>query len=156
MTKKILFVGLFVGCCTIHAQEIVTAAGDYSSNSSVSLSWTLGELVTGSFADNNISVLQGFQQPTLITSIIETIKDIKLQVSLSPNPTSDRINLCIDKVDNEKLQYFLFDINGKILLQNPIMTNKTEILFNTYTAGIYILKVANSGKPLQTFKIVKQ
>jgi hypothetical protein len=147
---------LFLGCYTIHAQEIITTAGDYSSNNSVSLSWTLGELVTGSFSDNNTSVVQGFQQPAIVTSVIETVKDINLQILLSPNPTSDRVNLWIENVSNAKLQYYLIDLNGKIILQNSIMTNRTEILFNTYTTGIYILKITNSGKPLKTFKIVKQ
>ncbi len=48
--------------------EVISTSGDYFENTNASLSWTLGETVTETFANGNIFLTQGFQQP--ITGIV--------------------------------------------------------------------------------------
>lgn len=43
--------------------EVVATSGDFFSTSSVSLSWTCGEIMTETFTGSNIILTQGFQQP---------------------------------------------------------------------------------------------
>jgi len=42
---------------------VIATAGDYSASSSVSLSWTLGEIATETFSNGGYILCQGFQQP---------------------------------------------------------------------------------------------
>ncbi len=43
--------------------QVVASGGDYFEGSSVSLSWTLGEIATETLSNGNIILTQGFQQP---------------------------------------------------------------------------------------------
>jgi hypothetical protein len=45
------------------SQSVIASAGDYSSSSSASLSWTLGEICTETFSNGGYVLTQGFQQP---------------------------------------------------------------------------------------------
>ena len=44
--------------------EVIATAGDFFSNATVSISWTLGEITTETFTGSNVALTQGFQQPT--------------------------------------------------------------------------------------------
>jgi len=60
-----LIVGLlisgFLSAQTV-SPEVISTSGDYFSNASASLSWTLGELATETLTAGNITLTQGFQQ----------------------------------------------------------------------------------------------
>jgi hypothetical protein len=43
--------------------QVVSSAGDYYEGTNASLSWTLGEIATETFATGNVILTQGFQQP---------------------------------------------------------------------------------------------
>lgn len=45
------------------SQSVIASAGDYSSSTSASLSWTLGEICTETFSNGGNVLTQGFQQP---------------------------------------------------------------------------------------------
>lgn len=45
--------------------EVISSSGEYFENNNASLSWTLGETVTETFANGNIVLTQGFQQAVL-------------------------------------------------------------------------------------------
>jgi len=47
--------------------DVIATSGDYFQNANVSLSWTMGELITETFSNGNIALTQGFQQPLSIT-----------------------------------------------------------------------------------------
>lgn len=48
--------------------DVVAASGGYGQTATFSVSWTLGETLSGTFADNDMSVQQGFQQSDLIVT----------------------------------------------------------------------------------------
>ena len=50
--------------------DVVAAAGDYFSNGTISISWTLGEVATETIGNGTYTLTQGFQQPNyLITAV---------------------------------------------------------------------------------------
>ncbi len=65
--KKIFTVVCALAYSTIHAQSlsptVIATAGDYSTGTGVSLSWTLGEIATETFNNGGYILTQGFQQP---------------------------------------------------------------------------------------------
>ncbi len=44
------------------SQSLISSAGDYFETENISLSWSIGEVVTETFSTNDLFVTQGFQQ----------------------------------------------------------------------------------------------
>lgn len=73
--------------------------------------------------------------------------------TIYPNPTKDFINIVLT---NTTSTYTLTNIEGKILLENNLVNQKTiQIDLTNYPKGLYLLKVTNNDNS-QTFKINKQ
>ena len=79
------------------------------------------------------------------TDIIE----IKKNLSVYPNPTSEKINISVDNF-NGNIQTEVFDLIGNRLQ----VTNETTISLRNYARGIYILKVAYGDK-VEEVKVIK-
>lgn len=95
---------------------------------------------------NNIAV-EGIFDPTLAT-----MKEMDLNVSVLPNPTSDYVTIQSDALFD---QVQLYDLSGRRLSNvalAPTYTHKTDL--SQATPGIYILKVG-AGKASKSIKIVK-
>jgi hypothetical protein len=73
-------------------------------------------------------------------------------LSIYPNPTNSLINIESNSGDN--LNVSLFDITGKQLYTGK-MKGSTSIDMNTFSSGIYFVKLDN-GTQFTTKKIVKQ
>ena len=161
--KKIIFVILFlVGIIQVFAQsgkhDVIASSGEFFSNSSSSISWTLGECVTETFTATGNTLTQGFQQSGyLITSINElTIEGIS--VKAYPNPVSDFINISVKTENNiqKPVLIELFDSQGKILMSDKFNADLIQLDMSQYSGGFYLLKVANQdNKIIQNFKIQK-
>ena len=52
--------------------------------------------------------------------------------------------------------YQLYDLQGRLLKQNTINQNETQIDLNDLSSSIYILQVYINNKILKTFKILKK
>ncbi|MFU8844174.1 MAG: hypothetical protein ACNA7V_10250 [Bacteroidales bacterium] len=53
--------------------EVIATAGDYFENSSGSLSWTLGEVMTETFSSGGNILTQGFQQPFVVRISLDLV-----------------------------------------------------------------------------------
>jgi hypothetical protein len=62
----IAFLPIIVSAQTT-SPDVVTSSGAYFSNANASLSWTLGELATETFANGGNILTQGFQQPVSVS-----------------------------------------------------------------------------------------
>jgi hypothetical protein len=67
-----------------------------------------------------------------------------LNAKLFPNPTSGAIQLDVDQFAGKTIA--ICDIAGKTLFQQALNSNTTTIDCNTFTEGIYILRIAGEGK----------
>jgi len=139
----------------VSAQEVISSAGETQKISGYEISWTIGEPVIETISAGTIILTQGFHQSKLtITPATEFLfSDIELKVY--PNPTNEFITIYINKI-GDNLNYFLYDLAGKLLETKPIITTETKLLLQTRSSGTYILKVQRDEKEtLQTFKIIK-
>lgn len=69
-----------------------------------------------------------------------------------PNPLSDKLLI---KLGNEdKGSYILTSISGKIIKEDELSNNRTELSFPDLKRGIYLLKVVTE-KNMQFFRLVK-
>jgi Secretion system C-terminal sorting domain/Bacterial pre-peptidase C-terminal domain/Fibronectin type III domain len=80
----------------------------------------------------------------------------KTAVSLFPNPVQQKLSVSIKGDDNTK-NILVFDVNGRIMLNQPAMGIITTLDVQKLPAGIYFLKViSQDGALLHQEKFVKQ
>ena len=142
---------------TLQAQNAIPASGGNASGSGGTASYTTGQVVYTSHTGTNGSAAQGVQQPYEISVItaIEEAKDISLEIMIYPNPATDFIKLKIKNYEVQNLSYQLYDINGRLLQDNKIIAEETNIVMSNYLSATYYLKVTDNIKLIKTFKIIK-
>jgi uncharacterized protein (TIGR02145 family) len=91
------------------------------------------------------------------TAGLEEVKGIDLIVFVYPNPATEFVilNIQSQSYNSENLSYQLYDMTGKLLENNRITGNKTNIDLRDVVPSIYFLKVIQGYKEVKTFKIIK-
>jgi len=80
-------------------RQVVAAAGENTVTPQLSLSWTAGEAVVGPTSGGELTLNQGFQQPSLqIVSTEEAALRERLALRLFPNPTAAVLH--IERLDD--------------------------------------------------------
>lgn len=134
---------------------VIGTDGGFAGNNQFSISYTIGEIVTelGKDTINNIDLTQGFQQAYI--SIVSTENHIAdIDISVFPNPAVTFLNVNIS--DLSKVQnYAMYDMSGKLLLQQEIISNQFEISFSNFSSGNYLLIFKNDQQKLKTLKVQK-
>jgi Secretion system C-terminal sorting domain len=157
--KKVKLALLFcavVGFSGLKAQDAPTAAGGDATGSGGSASYSAGQVVYTSNSSASGSVNQGVQQPYVVSTIgVSTNPDINLTMSVYPNPSTAFINLKVENQDLKNLSFQLFDVQGKILVNQKITATETTIKMEEYAQASYFLKVVDNKTELKTFKIIK-
>ena len=142
------------------AQETISASGGNGSGSGGFVSFSVGQLFYSVSTGDNGSAIGGVQQPyeiSIITAVPEA-GGISLEASVFPNPASGFIILSIADYNREPLEYFLHDINGRMLEQGRITATETTINMAGMVSGVYFLRVVQSvpaSGEVKTFKIIK-
>lgn len=154
---RIIILFLLFSCCSgLLAQQVVATSGNTFVNSSGSISYTIGEGVAQTLKKGDKVLTQGFHQ-TSITVITEgEMKDLEFSIIVFPNPASRELKVKVDKENISGLEYLLYDLNGKLILQKNLEGAETTIPFEQLSSGLYILKVQFGLKELKSFKIIKQ
>ena len=166
--KPILFLILFAGCCVpLHGQQAVSTAGGNASGSGGTVSYTVGQAAYTTITNSNGSVAQGVQQPyeIFVLTGIEEARGVNLEWSAYPNPARDYLKLSLKNpgdsgLNLENLSYQLYNMQGKLLLNNKLDGGESTISMQNFSSGTYILKVtekhgSKSQRELKTFKIIK-
>lgn len=93
--------------------------------------------------------------PVIIPDTIPSqIIDHNKFINIYPNPVS---NICwIERSQNGPLHIQLFDIFGNCLLQQVSDENKTKINLESYSNGIYFIRIIQNNNRINSYKIVKQ
>jgi hypothetical protein len=144
-----------IGLITLRAQEVITAGGDYHNNAAGSVSNTVGEPITETFSGTTSTLTQGFQQVWLIPTILYELSGLNYEISVSPNPALNYLNLKIVTQNLSAMQLMLYSPEGKLLLLKKIESIETGISFDGLSSGSYILKVTEDKRDLKSFKIIK-
>ncbi len=142
------------------AQEVIPASGGDATGSGGSVSYSIGQIFYSTHVGENGSVAEGVQQPyeiSVVTSVIDA-GGIDLIISAYPVPATDFLTLRVDNYDYENLEYFLYDINGRLLKEGKITAVETTISVTSLVPAVYLLKVIQavpSYKEVKTFRIIK-
>ncbi len=155
---KLFAVFLFcLGFTAVQAQEATVASGGDASGSGGSASYSVGQVVYTTNIGTNGSVVQGVQQPYEISVVtaIEEAKGINLSILAYPNPTTNYLELKVESEKLKDLSFQLFDMNGKLLENEKIISNQTSIVMSNFAPSNYFVKVIQGNKEIKTFKIIK-
>ena len=158
MKNKTLFFLAFLLSFSMIAQtshQVLSATGGDASGSGGSVAYSVGQIVYTTSTGTSGSVAQGVEQAYEISSV--GIKETALNISLSifPNPTSDYLTLKVEDYNNEALSYSLLDEQGKLVLNEQITNQVTQVAMSNLARGAYFINVLQENKKIQTFKIIK-
>ena len=177
---KVLSPLLFCFCFTTalaqsSGQAIIATQGGLSEGKTLSISWTIGDLVTETAEVADVTTTQGFQQPTLTVREIETVFDRPVDMdspkpfnsSLStrsvkpyeatvyPNPVGHAVTF---KIENAPGEYYLdlFDPAGNLILRNRSNNPQEVINLQELPAAQYVLRISFVDSPdSKAFQIIK-
>ena len=136
------------------AQQIIASGGDYYQNSNGSVTYTIGEPIIETYSNVSNTLTQGFNQTRLTVTELFTIPESNLIISAYPNPAQEYI--IIKTNNNNDLKYELYDTNGRLITNNSLISEETNISLNNLSSAIYFLKIKQlTGKEIKTFKIEK-
>lgn len=156
--KEILLgLGLVVASYGVSAQKGSVAAGGEASGSGGSVSFSIGQVDYITATGTGGRITQGIQQPYEIFRVsIDENMTVELLSSVFPNPTRNSVTLRVPQgtVLND-MGYRLFDITGKLVLDNKLYGNDTPIDMESLSNTTYLLKVYNKETDITTFKIIK-
>ena len=160
LVKAICIAIFFAFSINGHAQSISSQVLSNAGNTIVSpqmrLSWTLGEVAVARWeAPNNTgSLTEGFHQPNIQLGK-NSFSDFSL-VQIIPNPVQDILNLNVVADSETRYLASLQDPQGKTLVKDLVLKDKTELDMSSYPAGVYFLSIWQSGSSnIQTHKIIK-
>lgn len=154
---KLTVLLLGIGLAVLQAQTAVPATGGNASSSGGSVSYSVGQVVCTTNTGTNGTVVQGVQQPYVISVLtaIEQAKGIKLSVRAYPNPTNDYLTLEVKDFDLSNLSFQLYDMTGKLLQKEQITGIQTSIVMSNLVPASYFVKIIQEAKEVKTFQIIK-
>ena len=155
-THLLLMLILLIGFNSIHAQQATLSSGGNATGSGGSISYSIGQIDYVMATGATGSVSQGLQQPFEISILSgNEFTQISLEMMVYPNPTTSYVNLMIENYDFQNLNFQLFDLAGKQILNEKITSSETKIDLNNLSKNVYLLQVMNQTSTIKTFKIIK-
>lgn len=153
MMKFIISSFGFILHLSIFSQQIVrsniASFGNSTTNDGITLQQSVGQPALVNHVNvEGTGLRQGFQQPI---SFIEEQNELK--VTLYPNPNQGEFSFIVEEDTEIKLQYQLFDQQGKLIFQGKTDSNLlTPISIQQPSPGMYHLKVSDGTKN-SSFKV---
>jgi hypothetical protein len=133
--------------------EVLTTAGESYAASNLYLDWTLGELMTETYA-GTIVLTQGFHQPGLDQTTSIRPPAVRLgSIKVYPNPTSG--SLTIDREGSGAWQAAVLDLQGRLLMQQRLPTATSQLDLSHLPAGMYLLRLSDGGQGMRSVRIEK-
>jgi Secretion system C-terminal sorting domain len=156
-TKNFLPALLLLGLCyqKAKAQSSLNASGGTATGTGGSAAYSVGQLGYTVATGSGGTASAGVQQPVeLFTSTHEELENIKLSLSVFPNPATSVVNLHVTELRLSDLDYQLFDLNGKQIAGQNIQSETTTIPVSNCPVGTYFLKVNQGNNEIKSFKIL--
>jgi hypothetical protein len=83
-------------------------------------------------------------------------KELGKQISIFPNPTENILQIEIpDYTSLRQCKILLYDITGKIILQEPIYEKTNVINVEHLVSGFYLLNIERDGERIMSKKLIK-
>ena len=133
----------------------MNASGGGTSNTSGSISYSIGQVAYQSVSNTSGSLSQGVQHAFEISTLSLEENALNLSLNAYPNPTQDLLNLRVGNYSQEKLAYKLVDLEGKVISEASMHSEETTIDMKQSPVATYFVEVHNDAKKVHVFKIIK-
>lgn len=157
LALSLLIFSVFKTVSQTVSPEVFSANGGYFQHASGSVAWTIGEAVSETYSNGNITTM-GFHQPelNLETFINESGNDMQMRVF--PNPVKDLLSLNFKSLPQRVYSLHLYDLRGRLVMTESMIVSETqthkELSLSGLAASVYLLTVS-SNHSLTTIKITK-
>ena len=137
--------------------QVISTAGNYFEGTSMSLSYTIGELAVQTYSTANLILTEGFQQSYDIVPHSPGMPYIDLEVRTWPNPVSQHLFIQISSEIGQDLILETYDLSGRIQMihhiESRLHSEPYQIDLTNLVMGAYIVKIRSADHSLQ--RIVK-
>ena len=160
MRKAFIIILTLMTAKGVIGQTAVPASGGTVSNAEGMFSFTLGQPFAQSDFETAVSintvtayVIEGVQQPFTIEQLsIEGTSSLPVTLTIFPNPTTGIVTVTSDSPD--KLTYTLYSLDGR-KMQQGTWSESVRLNLEGYTAGSYLLDIADMKGNKNIYKIIK-
>lgn len=163
MKHLFLFALLISAISTSRAQqisnELIGSAGQTSTNNSIQLDWSVGEVVVAAGQNKEVHLNQGFHQPYRLKLVgpVEIIHANALLPLVYPNPTSNYLYISELAESKESYNLILTDGQGNKMNSVKAIEDGSRLMLNleNIAPGLYILQIYLNGQLLSNQKVLK-
>lgn len=138
------------------SQMVVGTAGNHSEGPDLSLSWTVGEVITETFEVGNLTLTQGMHQPHISVTGMEWFAPQKITFDVYPNPTADFVYIQTIQELEKEVSYKLYSTSGNLIKSDKIANTLISIDFRDYSSQIYVLKFFEENQIIGQCKVIKK
>ena len=159
--KIILFVFFVIvssNAQELYKQTILSQGATSNLESGLFISQSIGqESVIGNFSNDNVKIIQGFQQPFWTRLISNSSSVIPIEITHFPNPITDNLNLSFYNYDMGELILSIYDYSGRILMKRNISveSGKSIVDLTILPSGSFLMGLQND-KINYYIKIIKK
>ena len=150
-TLLTIFVAFLMGY-SVKAQSNIVTAGGNATNSTGSVSYSIGQIDFKYSSSADYSVSEGVQQTYSFDTAL-SINDIQydFQLSIWPNPSADEMNLEFTTNYELPLSLTVTDVKGAVVASKSVTQGQYSFDVNTWAAGIYYVDL-NNGEAVNIIK----
>lgn len=142
----------------LHHETLAAQGKTTTLENGLIISQSIGqESVIGNFSNDNVKIIQGFQQPFWTRLISNSSSVIPIQITHFPNPITDNLNLNFYNFDMGELNLSIYDYSGRILMKRNISveSGKSIVDLTMLPSGSFLMGLQND-KINYYIKIIKK
>ncbi len=138
------------------AQKNTVATGGEATGSGGTVSYSVGQIDYEQISGSSGTVTLGVQQPFEIFVLgVNDHPNIQIEMAVFPNPTRSNLTLRLGGLPNEGMHLILYDLMGRSIYKDRILSDETQIPMESLATSAYILRIVENNTLLKTFKIIK-
>ena len=148
----LLFVSLCINPIFGQSSSVISSAGSTNSTNSMTVSWTVGDLVV-----TTDDIHQGYQYPYEIQELITAIEEqFENKIKMFPNPANNVVHFVVDPTLRTQT-IALTDVSGRVL-QEILSKGQSHLQFDVagLSPGVYFLVISTPSSGSKSYKLIKK
>ncbi len=139
------------------SQQLISTAGDVFQGPDITLSWSIGGLVTETVSNEDFMLTQGFQQIYFDITDIVSPGLINPKISIYPNPIGNEFIVSVKQNNTQKYTLRVYNLMGILLKEQSLTKGITIINATDLQGNIFMVEICNrKNKVKKTFKLIKK
>ena len=163
MNKQKIYVITFSlivsGLTNAFSQTATLSAGGDATGTGGTVAFSVGQVMYTHLSGETGNINYGVQQPYSVIMVGTHEPLTGFSATIYPNPVSSSVLLSLHAhnviIESEEFSLSLYDTDGKLLLQQKIVSPVTTVPLENLASAIYILRITRNNDEIKDFKIFK-